>query len=152
MKCSVNLDHQKHWWHQLSKQTYSRKDTVDSLFQTSITCMCDMDKCNKNQVVPSDSMGSRQRLGLSLVLLPMKHLSVQIIQLHFIIVQQAQAPWNIINITLNHTPTINSKSVSSMLTGAIYSRSSPFTFRTEPMVMWLSPQGIKSSFYSVYFD
>lgn len=55
----------------------------------------DMDKCSKNQLVPSNSMGSRQRLGLSLVLFPMKHLSVQIIELHVIIVQQAKAPCNI---------------------------------------------------------
>lgn len=55
----------------------------------------DMDKCNKNQLAPSNSMGSRQRLWLSLVLFPMKHLSVQIIELHFIIVQQAKAPCNI---------------------------------------------------------
>lgn len=37
-----------------------------------------------------------------------------------------------------------------MFTGAIYSCSSHFKFRTEPMVMWLNPQGIKSSFYTVY--
>lgn len=77
-----------------------------------------MDKCIKNKLVPSNSMGSRQRLGLSLVLFPMKHLSVQIIELHFIIVQQAKAPCNNINKffqqTSNHNAqTINSESVTS---------------------------------------
>lgn len=68
----------------------------------------DMDECNKNQKVPSNSMGSRQRLGLSLVLFPMKHLSVQVIELHFIIVQQAKAPCNIGSSSNHNAQTMNS--------------------------------------------
>lgn len=100
----------------------------------------DTDKCNKNQLVPSNSMGSRQCLGLSLVLFPMKHLSVQIIKLHFIIVQQAKAPCDIINMlfqqTSNHNAqTINSESVTSVLINAVYSCSSPLKFKNKTMVM-----------------
>lgn len=93
----------------------------------------DMDECNKNQKVPSNSMGSRQRLGLSLVLFPMKHLSVQVVELHFIIVQQAKAPCNIGNKLFQQTSdhraqTMNSHSVTTLLINAVYS-SSPLKFK-----------------------
>lgn len=45
-----------------------------------------------SESVPFNCAGSRQSLGLVLVLLPMKHLSVQVTELHLVIVQQAQAP------------------------------------------------------------
>ena len=43
--------------------------------------------------VPVDSSGSRQGLGLALALLSMQHLSVEVTELHLVIVQQAQTPW-----------------------------------------------------------
>lgn len=49
--------------------------------------------------VPSHCSCSRQSLGLAAVLLPMKHLSVQVAELHLIIVQQAQTPWHEKNIS-----------------------------------------------------
>jgi len=45
-----------------------------------------------SQSVPFHCTGSRQGLGLALGLLPVKHLSVQVTELHLVIVQQAQAP------------------------------------------------------------
>lgn len=47
---------------------------------------------HRGQSAPPDCTGSRQSLGLALILLPMKHLSVQVAELHLIVVQQAQAP------------------------------------------------------------
>lgn len=44
--------------------------------------------------VPFHCTCSRQSLGLAAVLLPVKHLPVQIAELHLIIVQQAQTPWH----------------------------------------------------------
>lgn len=43
--------------------------------------------------VPVDGGGSRAGLGLALALLSMQHLSVEVTELHLIIVQQAQTPW-----------------------------------------------------------
>ncbi|TNN83061.1 hypothetical protein EYF80_006668 [Liparis tanakae] len=45
-----------------------------------------------SEPVPFNCAGSRQGLGLALGLLPVKHLSVQVTELHLVIVQQAQAP------------------------------------------------------------
>lgn len=45
--------------------------------------------------VPFQCARSRQSLGLAAVLLPMKHLSVEVTELHLIIVQQAQTPWHL---------------------------------------------------------
>lgn len=44
--------------------------------------------------VPFHCARSRQRLDLAAVLLPMKYLSVEVAELHLIIVQQAQTPWH----------------------------------------------------------
>lgn len=81
----------------------------------------------KSQLVPFKSMGGRQRLGLSLVLLPMEHLSMQIIELHFIIVQQAKSACNIRNKLFQQTSnarTTNSEPMLSMSSGSVRSSSS----------------------------
>lgn len=81
---------------------------------------------SKSHVVPFKSMGSRQRLGLSLVLLPMQHLSMQIIELHFIIVQQAKSACNIRNKLFQQTSsgrTTNSERMLCMSSGSVGSSS-----------------------------
>lgn len=90
-----------------------------------------MQKC---QLVPFKSMGGRQRLGLSLVLLPMEHLSMQIIELYFIIVQQAKSACNIRNKLFQQTSnaqTTNLKPVPFM-----FAVLPPFSnWKNETMVM-----------------